>query len=374
MDEQVEGQVLDTEAIGAEALAEIKAEKSAPEGKKPWELDFERDHKDLAPKVEEKKEEAPEEVEEKPDVEEQPAETEEKPAEEQPSEEEAKPVVDKKDTAKEEAYIAEYAKRNNITPQEAKEEVGRLQAIVSKYKNDPLEIAKAYRETQSSYDKIKSQSEQSQKQNVNPVVAQILANPKGYVEDMVKKNSAKLLEEFKTENPERALMLTDGAILEELRDKGLANLNNQINQYQTTLTKEAANKRTEYIGAISEADRKYISTIKTQLDKFPDHMIVDKGFDMNHLVSWARGQHHGEELKAEFKRGFEQGQQQKRILGEVGRESSSTKVKVNRTTSAASSLSSYQQTQAKQMFGNAFDNEKDMFDAYIEVTKGRKTK
>lgn len=371
MDEEIE--ILDTEAIGREVIAERQAEKSEPSGKQPWELQFEKDHEDLAPKAEETpKEVKPAKEEEKPDIEEQPAETEEKPAEEQPSEEEAKPVTDKKDKAEEEAYIAEYAKKNKLTLEEAKEEVEKVKAVLAKYGNDPMEVAKAYKLTQSAYDKLKTQSEQGQKQNVNPVVAQILANPKGYVENMVKQNSAKLLEEFKADNPERALMLTDGAILEELRDKALGNLNGQINQYQATLTKEAANKRTEFIGAVSEADRKYLPTIKTQLDKFPDHMVVDKGFDMNHLVSWARGQHHGEELKAEFKRGFEQGQQQKRILGEVGRESSTTKVKTNRTTSAASSLTTYQQGQAKQMFGNAFDNDKDMFDAYIEVTKGRK--
>ncbi len=378
MDEQIE--ILDTEAIGQEAIAERQAEKSTPEGKQPWELQFEKDHEELAPKAEEKKEapkkevekETEKEVEDKPVIEEQPSKEEEQPAKEQPSETEEKPVEDKKDTAENDAYIAEYAKKNKVTPEEAKEEVEKIKAVLAKYNNDPMEVAKAYKLTQSAYDKLKVQSEQTQKQNVNPVVAQILANPRGYVENMVKTNSVKLLEEFKANNPERALMLTDGAILEELRDKGLANLNGQIQQYQTTLTKEAANKRTEYIGAIGEADRKYLPTIKAQLDKFPDHMVVDKGFDMNHLVSWARGQHHGEELKAEFKRGFEQGQQQKRILGEVGRESSTTKVKTKQTTSAASTLTPYQQTQAKQMFGSAFDNEKDMFEAYIEVNKGRK--
>lgn len=367
MEDEIEGVVLDTEAIGAEALAERKAEKSgeSASGKQPWELQFEKDHEELSPEV---KKETPKE-ENKPTIEEQPSEEEAKPVEEQPAETEEQPVQDNKE---DEAYIAEYAKKNKVSAEDAKKEVDNIKAILAKYNNDPLEVAKAYKLTQSAYDKLKSQSEQGQKQVTNPLVAQILANPKAYVENMVKTNATKLLEDYKAEYPERSLMMTDGAILEELRDKGMANLNNQINQYQTTLTREAGAKRNEFIAGVSEADRKYIPTIKTQLDKFPDHMLVDKGFDFNHLVSWARGQHHEEDLKAEFKRGFEQGQQQKKILGEVGREAPTARVKQNKTASQASSLSNYEQGRARQMFGSVFDNDKEIFEAYLEVTKGRK--
>lgn len=377
-EEQIEGVVLDTEAIGAEALAERKAEKSgeAKSGKQPWELQFEKDHEELSPEVkvkESKKVETKEETpEEKPVIEEQPSEEEANPVEEQTAETEEKPVQDKKDTAEDEAYIAEYAKKNKVTPQEAKDEVEKIRAVLAKYNNDPLEVAKAYKLTQSAYDKLKSQSEQAQKPAIDPKVAQILSDPKGYVEKMVQANSAKLLEDYKKDYPERSLMMTDGAILEELRDKGMANLNNQINQYQTTLTREAGTKRNDFIAGVSEEDRKYIPTIKAQLDKFPDHMLVDKGFDFNHLVSWARGQHHKEDLAAEYKRGFEQGQQQKKILGEVGREAPTARVKQSKSASQASSLSNYEQGRARQMFGNVLDNDKEIFEAYLEVTKGSK--
>ncbi len=140
MENQVAEPEVNTDQLRADILKDVKGE--APSGKKPWEVRMEQDHPEMAEPA--KKEEAEEIVKEKetpkeePKREEQPAETESAPVEEQP-EEEAQPASNEKDTAnKEDAYIAEYAKSNNLTVDDAKDEVAKLKAITAKYGNDPV--------------------------------------------------------------------------------------------------------------------------------------------------------------------------------------------------------------------------------------------
>lgn len=379
MENQVEEQ-LDVTQIGKEAIAERKAEKSGVEGKKPWEISFEKDHADLAVKAVEVKEEIEEEVkevEEKPDSKEQqeePAAEPEGQEAEKPAEEESKPAEAKKDTAKEEAYIAEYARKSGLSVTDAKEEVERNRAILAKYGNDPIEVAKAYRLTQSAFDKLKTQSEQTQKQSIDPVAAQIMANPKVYVESVIKANAPKLIEEFREENPARSASLTDEAILEELRDRGVAQVTSTLQGHQMKLKNDASVKREELISSITELDRQFLPEIRDVLNKLPDHQVVSPNFKFEDLTRWARGNHTEKLVKDAEERGYKRGLEKAKILGEVGQSSPAAKVKQKQSVAAETGLSNYQREQAKQMFGNAYDNEADMFKAYIEVTKRDKKK
>lgn len=369
---------------------EIITEKQAPkDGKKPWEARFEADHAELvkpapkakAIKAEEPKEEpaAPEVKEEPKETQEEPQPTSEQPAKEetqpapaQPVETEVKPAEANPDPAKEEAYLAAYANKHAIPIEAAKEEIARNKAILEKYKNDPMEVAKAYHLSQVEFNKLKAES-QKQAQTADPVIQQIMANPKGYVENFVKVNSAKLIEEFRRDNPAKSRDMDDEQITEELRDRGLGILQARMTTYQSDLKINASRKREEFLSSIPEADRSFIPEIRTVLDKLPDHQVAAPNFEFKDLIRWAKGGADIDKVKrAEFDRGYKAGLEKAKILGEVGQPSPAGKAKQRPSAQAGNDMTAYQKDQARQMFGNVYDNDDDIFKAYKEVTQSRK--
>lgn len=363
--EQVAEPVVDSEQIRHEVLAEKKG--LEPEGKKPWEARLEKDHPtiDFTPKK--KEEEQVKEVEKETTSEEQPADPEAAPAEKQPAEE-AQPVEAKKDTAKEEdAYIAEYAKSNGINEDEAKEEVGKLRSISKKYGDDPVKIAKAYREVQSAYDKQKVTASS----NINPAVAQIAANPRSYVLGEVKKNQDKLIVEFREQNPARSRDMDDEQVVEEIVERGTYAIKDQIRSHEIRLKQEATAKREEFIQAMPEADKRYLPEIKPVLDQLPDWQVVGPTFKYEDLVSWAKGKSVDRLVKeAEDRVRKEYESKDRKIVGEISRPAQATKVKQAVEQSKGAGLTRYQQDQARQMFASM--NDDDAFAAYVEVNQRKK--
>lgn len=358
------------EGLREEILKDVKGVKS--EGKAPWELRMEADHPEIVPKKEEKEEkEEPKETEEapkeEPESEEQPAETKEQPAEEQPSEE-AKPAEAKKDTA-DDAYIAEYARSNNLSPEEAKEEVTKLKAITAKYGNDPVKLAKAYREVQSAYDKQKVQASS----NVNPAVAAIAANPRNFAMGEVKQNQEKWVEAYRQENPARSRDMDDEQVVEALVEIRASMLKNKIGEYEVRLKRDASSKREEFISGIAEADRRYLPEIKPVLEQLPDHQIISDTFRFDDLVSWAKGKSVDRLVKEAEDRIHKQYEaKDRKIVGEISKPAQSTKVKQTTEQSKSNGMSKWSKDQALQMFASANMTDDEKFEAYLEVTKKKK--
>lgn len=369
MENQVAEPEVNTDQLRQEILTEKKG--SASDGKKPWELRMEEDHPEMIeePKKREPKEEVKESPKEEPESDKQPAETESAPVEKQP-EEEAQPVEAKKDTAKEEdAYIAEYAKNSGLSVDDAKEEVGKLRAISAKYGNDPVKIAKAYREVQSAYDKQKVTASS----NVNPAVAAIAANPRSYVIGEVKKNAEKLVAEFRSENPARTRDMDDEQVTEEIVERGTLAIKNQIGAYEVQLKRDAISKRDEFIKGIPEKDRRFLPKVKEVLEMLPDYQVIGKDFKFDDLVDWAKGKEVDRLVKEAEDRVHKQYEtKDRKIVGEISKSPQTTKVKQAIETSKGAGLSKWQKDQALQMFASSPMSDDEKFEAYLDVTKKKK--
>lgn len=366
MENQVAEPEVNQEALRQEVLKEVKGEK--PSGKQPWEVRMEEDHPEMVEEPKKKEPEVKEEAKEEP-TSEQPAKTESAPVEKQP-EEEAQPVEAKKDTAKQEdAYIAEYAKNSGLSVDDAKEEVTKLRAISAKYGNDPVKIAKAYREVQSAYDKQKVTASS----NVNPAVAAIVANPRSYVIGEVKKNAEKLVAEFRSENPARTRDMDDEQVTEEIVERGTLAIKHQIRDYEIQLKKDASNKRDEFIKGIPEADRRYLPEIKPVLEQLPDYQVISNTFRFEDLVSWAKGKSVDRLIKeAEEKVHKQYETKDRKIVGEISKSPQTTKVKQSQEQSRATGMSKYQKDQALQMFASANMSDDEKFEAYLDLNKKKK--
>ncbi len=356
------------EELRDELIKEVKGD--VPEGKKPWEVRMEQDHPELTPKKEEKEVEIPEEQpkevkEEKPTSEEQPAETESAPVEEQP-EEEAQPVEANKDTAKEEAYLAEYAKKTGLSPEDAKAEVESLRAISKKYGDDPVKLAKAYREVQSAYDKQKVTASS----NVNPAVAAIVANPRSHVVGEVNKNAEKLITEFREQNPARSRDMDDEQVTEEIVERATFALKSQIRDYEIQVKRDAGNKREEFLNSLAEADRSLLPQIKPILEQLPDYQVVGAGFKFEDLVYYAKGKSVDRLVKeAEDRIHKQYASKDRKIVGEIAKPSQTTKVKQTPEQSKGALMSKWQKDQALQMFASSPMSDDEKFAAYLDLNK-----
>lgn len=374
MENQVAEQEVNQEHLRSDILKVVKGGEASE--KKPWELRMEQDHPEIVPEPKKKEPEIAKEVKESPKEQEiqeepaseQPAETKEQPVEEQPSKD-AQPAEANKDTAQEDAYIAEYAKNSGITADEAKEEVAKLKAISAKYGNDPVKIAKAYREVQSAYDKQKVQASS----NINPAVAQIAANPRSYVIGEVKKNQDKLVSEFREQNPARSRDMDDEQVTEEIVERGTYAIQNQIRAHEIRLKQEASAKRDEFVNAIAEADRRFLPEIKPVLESLPDYQVVGSTFKFEDLVSWAKGRSVDRLVKEAEDRVRKQYEaKDKNIVGQISKPSQTTKVKQAVEASKGAGMSSWQKEQARQMFASTGMTDDEMFDAYLDVNKKKK--
>lgn len=369
MENQVAEPEVNQDDLRSDILKDVKGDSSS--GKKPWEIRMEEDHPEMVIEDPEQKEEFKKEKEstkEEPESQGQQAETESAPVEEQP-EKEAQPAEAKKDTANEDAYIAEYANNSGLSVDDAKEEVAKLKAISKKYGDDPVKLAKAYREVQSGYDKLKVQASS----NINPAVAHIVANPRSYVIGEVNKNSQKLIEEFRAQNPARTRDMDDEQVTEEIVERGTVAIKNQIKDYEIQTKKDAFSKRSEFINSVSEKDRRFLPKIKEVLEMLPDHQVIGKDFRFDDLVDWARGKSVDALIKEAEDRVHKQYEAKgKKIVGEISKPTQTTKVKQSQEQSKGTGMSKWQKDQALQMFASSPMSDDEKFDAYLDLNKKKK--
>lgn len=378
--------------LGEEALQQV-----ATKREQFVEKQFEREHPDLAEKsksakskldtVVEEEEKIEKEVKEQPVEEtkeesEEAAESESKPAEEQQTEEEAKPEEEESENKKEtvkpslEDVMKVYAEKNGITIEEAKADFEANDGVLKKYMDNPEtfphELAKAYRNQQAEYTKSKEHQKQV---NANNFASQIIADPKGFINKALDANKDKLLKDFRENNPERSNILTDGAILEELREKGLANLKIEIQNYQSKTQKDAGQKRESLVSSLKDADKPFAAEIKSMLYKLPDSQVADPTFNFKDLIRWAKGDDVviSKMIKDAEDKGYQRAMQEKKILGDANTSKSGatgkTKPKVE---SKQPTLSGYDQKKAMEMFGSVYQTREECYAAYDEVVLKRK--
>lgn len=357
-------------------------EEKVTNGKLPWEARFEQDHaekieleKAQPKKAEEKPIEVEKPKEEAPVTEEQPSKPEAQPEETQPAKEDqpAKPEEGKKDASEAitDEEIKAYAVREGVSEKDAKEDLEKNKAILAKYQGDPMKLAKAIRNTDSELSKLKSNGPAPAP---NPVVAQIIADPRGYVRKMVMNNQEKLVAEFRAENPARSRDMDDEQVLEEQIERGTFTLNNQIKDYEVQVKTEGLKKRNEYLAGLSEVDRQFMPEIKPVLDKLPDHQIISPNFKMEDLVFWAKGKAVDRLVKEADERGYKRAKsEQTKIVGEVpSKASPAIKSKSQEPVAKGSSLSNYQKGVAKQMYAGTTMTDDEMYEAFFELNNKKK--
>ena len=377
----------ETTAADLALAAEAKKEHESEKGKKKedWEVAFEQDHPELIKKEEVvkevKKEEKKEDIKKEEIKEDEKIDKEKQKEQSQKEEEKSEPLKktdDKSSNSEEQIEEEEYrnfALKEGLTLADAKEELGKIKNIVEKYKNDPKELAKALRHTQSGYDKLRVEKD-SLKEEVEVIKSRPVAPVSADVEvrSFVEQNRDKIIENYRKSYPAKTREMEDDVILEEVFDKTLTGYTNWKQAQQGEFKKQASQRREELLNSLSSEDKRFLPDIKVVIDKTSDTHLLSKSFHIEDIVYWAKGQTYDKEVKLAEERGYKRGLEQPRIIAELPKkENKSTTVK-SADNKQQTALTNYQKERALEMYEGTTLTEDEKFSEYAKLLEKEKKK
>jgi hypothetical protein len=360
---------IDHESIAKQAYEEIAAEK---EGREP------KDLLSKPSKKEEKKSEETQDIsEETPkdtdDAEEKKAESEgegeeesqeESSEDEKPDGEETEPKVETKPTEDEDTKIQAHAEKHGMSYSEAKEDLEKTVEILKQFKNSPEEMARAIRNKDREYYKLKNEHEKATKKQEPVFKRKTDEEVFAYLKEKIPQNQ-KILDDYKKMFPARCELLSDEAIVEEIAAKHLEIYRKNADVKEAELKTKAENKRIELLKGIAVTDRKFLPEVKAFLSETQDETLLDDEFDMKDVLTYSKGKRYDVDVKDAYQRGLKQSKEGAEIIGVKGGSSGGSKP--SGKVSAGSTLSAQQKEIATLMYGHFCDTEEDCFKMFKET-------
>lgn len=242
--------------------------------------------------------------------------------------------------------IDAFAVKHKLSFAEAEAELKATRAVLKNYKT-PEELARAYRITQSAYDKLKNEGGKP-------------AEPQRLFERMpddvfIQQAKAQLAKEgekhimaFRERFPAKSELMTDQAIIEELAEQGLGKYRQWADGKETELRSEAQRVKETLLSSISKEDERFIPMVKEVLSKTSERIVLSKGFDVNDILYHAKGQRYDADVKAAYERGLKKGAEKPEIVGVIGGGQGAPAKK----TTSFSGLNKDQKARAKEMFSD----------------------
>lgn len=255
-------------------------------------------------------------------------------------------------TQTEEEKVRAYAEKNRMTVEEAKEDIEKTEAILKQYKNDPVEMARAMRNKDREYHKLKAEQEKAKPKEpvfkrwsddqVRDFAKNRFARP---TPDMLDANGEiKEIAEYRAKFPGRSEIMSDAAILEDIVEDVVREYHGVAAQKEGELKQRAAKAREDVFAGIAEADSRFIPDAKAIVANIDDEFLLSDSFDINEVIWSVKGQRYDADIKAAEERGFKRAQQKPTIAGVKPASSSGVKP------TAGSVLNAAQRARAEEMF------------------------
>lgn len=265
--------------------------------------------------------------------------------------------------------VEKLAKEEGISVDDVRENELKDRSVADRHGKDPFKLARALRKEQSEYGKLKNEVEQLRDLKAKIEESQIRYSEERFETQMAKGRDdiiAKYREKYADETAE----LSDDAVFE----RGKAIIKEALKAQDAQKTEknktEAVKRRDEIIKSISDEFKDYIPEVKDMLKDITDAQVLDKGFDVNYLATYARGRKVTSDYiksleEAAYKRGVEQAKIIPKVLP-----AKPTAVKVD--SGKGSELSQTEKTRAEEIYGrrDGWSKEK-MWDEYAKSDKGK---
>jgi len=246
--------------------------------------------------------------------------------------------------------VAQYAKDNEMSLEDAQAEIESIEKLQAKYGNDTNQLAKAalyalrmQSKTQQELKEIKQASakEQFDLDNENHVVW----GGKKYTKDQV-------IADYQKNFPAKfeRLQGDDQAVFEDAKEMLRTKYQFAMKNQAESLKSKANEKRILALKDIPDADIKYLDRIKEIIKHTDDATILDDRYDLEATLCMARGEKLHEEVKAAEERGYKRGLEEAKILGEKASVPDGKATTKASESKAATSLTEEQKRDAEDMY------------------------
>lgn len=264
--------------------------------------------------------------------------------------------------------ITDHAQKHGMTYAEAKEDIEKTAEIINQYKNDPAEMARAMRNKDREYNKLKTEAEKAAAQK-QPLFRRMTDDQfRVWAREQVK-GKADMITKYREKYPAKSEGMSDEAVVEEIAERELEIYRHKADEKEAEIRTLAIRKRDELLSSVSEADRRFIPEVKAILSETHDSVVLNGDFDVQDAIYWAKGKVFDKEIKDAEERGAKREREKAAIVGVKKAGTGSSKAS---TGSKETALTSKQKGYAKEMFGADYDEEKcfQMFrDTFAEQLK-----
>ncbi len=285
----------------------------------------------------------------------------------------------------EETALKAFADKHKLSVEQAREELGHISKILEKYKGDDKELPLAYLNMQRLY--TKAQEDVKKLQEAVPIKSIEKLTDDDIVRDVIDAGKIKIkgvsatreqiIERYKATHPKLETVDDDTIISMVANDIRQGLITQRTNQLQEAKIK-AKDKRVEVLNSISEADKDFTETVKNVVENTSDEAILSDSFSVQDIIRWAKGEKydelvskHTEELKKAHDEGFKKGQENGKILGIKGAE---TTPKEGNKGAKTVTLTEAQKKEALDMFDIPSMTDDEKYESYIEVKKLKEEK
>jgi hypothetical protein len=268
--------------------------------------------------------------------------------------------------------IQAYAEKHKLTYAEAKEDREKTAEILKQFKNDPAEMARAMRNKDREYHKLKTEQEKAAVKK-EPIFKRMTDSQfidwakrtlKERPEDQ-KENEEYIHPEvmkFRQLYPTTAESLSDDQIIERIVAESLPKYHQKAAEKEGEIKTTASKKRDELISSVAEADRRFIPDVKAILLETDDEDVLSDKMDIKDALHWAKGKRYDADIKAAEERGAKRAKENPTIAGvkPSGQGSSGN------TPKTGVALTDKQKKRAVEMYGNNYDDS-ECFKLYKET-------
>lgn len=244
--------------------------------------------------------------------------------------------------------IIEYAEKHKMTYVEAKEDIEKTEEILKQFKNDPAEMARAMRNKDREYHKLRAEAEKAAAKKEPAFKRMTDDQYVDWAKEHVKKNADTMVAKFRERFPAKSESMSDEAIIEEIAVQSLPEYKEKASAKEAEIKSQASQKRDEMLSGLSDADKRFIPEVKALLQSVSDHDLITSDDLVKDALYMAKGRKYDADIKAAEERGYKRAKEGAQIVGTKPSGEGSKGVK----TKVGISLTNAQKARAEQMFGN----------------------
>jgi len=281
-----------------------------------------------------------------------------------------------------EQEIADYAKENNISVDEARKDLEDSGKIHEKYSGNPKKLSMALLHSQRIYGKLSNDlkalkdakpSEQTPEEVTVEGVMKWVEDGKLKTKGGKTVTKEGVIEAYREAFPDITEGVGDDAVFKLAAKDYKASVDKAVVEKRTEISSKAKEKRATIFDSLSEADKQYIPEIKPIIENLSDSQIMREDFSLKTYITYAKGQIFDatrEKLEQEKKdfgaKEYNRGLEQAKILG-IKRSPDGKPPK-----SKTVVLTDEQKTRAREMFDNPEISEERAYELYSEHLKDLK--